>query len=64
MAYFLCVIGMVCIIEAIPYMVFPGRMKQMARFIEQAPERQLQVIGLVAALIGVCIVYFGRNLGG
>lgn len=64
MAYFLCVIGMVCIIEAVPYMLFPRGMKRMVRIVEQTPERYLQVIGLLAALVGVCIVYCGRRLGG
>lgn len=64
MAYFLCVIGMVFIIEGIPYMVFPGRVKLMARMIERLPESTLQVAGLVAALLGVCIIYLGRYYGG
>lgn len=64
MAYFLCVIGMVLIIESIAYMIFPGRVKFMARYIETVPERTLQMIGLVAALIGLCIIYLGRHYGG
>lgn len=64
MAYFLCVIGMVLVIEGIPYMVFPRRVKMTMRLIEKVPESTLQVAGLVAALIGVCIIYFGRYYGG
>ena len=44
---------MVCIIEAVPYMLFPRGMKRMVRIVEQTPERYLQVIGLVAVILGI-----------
>ncbi len=60
--YFLCVIGMVFIIEAVPYMLFPGGLKLAARHIEKIPEIWIQITGLLCALFGLAIVYFGRNL--
>lgn len=64
MTYFLCVIGMVFIIEAIPYMVFPKQVKSLARFIEKVPESTLQIIGVISALSGLVILYLGRHGGG
>jgi len=60
--YFLCVIGMVFIIEAVPYMLFPRGLKLAARHIEKIPEKWIQIAGLLCALFGLAIVYFGRNL--
>ena len=63
LAYFMCVIGMVFIIEAVPYMLFPKGLKLTARYIDKVPERWIQITGLVCALFGLAIIYFGRNLG-
>ncbi len=64
MAYFLCVIGMVLIIEGLPYLAFPHKVKLLARQIEAVPNRTLQIVGLLAALAGLGIIYLGRQWGG
>ena len=64
MDYFLCVIGMVFVIEAVPYMVFPKQVKSLARQVENIPVSTLQIIGLVSALTGLALLYFGRHTGG
>ena len=64
MEYFLCVLGMVFIIEAVPYIAFPNKVKELARFIHMIPDRTLQIIGLIVAFTGIVIIYFGRHLGG
>jgi uncharacterized protein YjeT (DUF2065 family) len=53
---------MVFIIEAVPYMLFPRGLKLAARHIEKIPEKWIQIAGLLCALSGLAIVYFGRNL--
>jgi uncharacterized protein YjeT (DUF2065 family) len=63
MSYFLCVIGMVLIIEAIPYIAFPRWIKLFARYIENVPEKTLQIIGFLAALTGLGFIYLGRHYG-
>lgn len=62
LAYFLCVIGMVFIIEAVPYILFPKGLKLAARHIDKIPVIWIQITGLLCALAGLVIVYFGRNL--
>jgi uncharacterized protein YjeT (DUF2065 family) len=64
MAYFLCVIGMVLVIEGIPYIAFPKGMKKMAKQMENIPNKALQITGLIAALLGLGIVYIGTHIGG
>lgn len=63
LAYFLCVIGMVFIVEAVPYTLFPRYLKLAAKRIDKMPEMWIQIAGLICALSGLAIIYFGRNLG-
>ncbi len=64
MEYFLSVLGMVFVIEALPYMAFPGKVKELAKYIEKVPNRSLQVIGILLALSGIAIIYFARKVVG
>ncbi len=64
MDYFLSVLGMVFVIEALPYITFPSKVKEFARYVETVPDRTLQIIGIIAAFAGLAIVYLGRRLGG
>ena len=57
MDYFLCVIGMVMIIEGTPYFAAPNRMKRwMAKIMEMAPGA-LRRFGLVMMVFGLLLVY-------
>jgi hypothetical protein len=61
MDYFLCVLGMVMIIEGVPYFAAPDRMKSwMAMIIEMAPGT-LRRFGLVMMVAGLALVYLGRR---
>lgn len=64
MEYFLCVVGMVFVVEAVPYIAFPNKVKELAQYIHTVPDRILQVLGIIAALTGIAIIYLGRHLGG
>jgi uncharacterized protein YjeT (DUF2065 family) len=60
MEFFLCVIGMVMIIEGLPYFAFPAKMKAWVRKVIDSPERSLRRFGLVLMVLGLCLVYMGR----
>jgi uncharacterized protein YjeT (DUF2065 family) len=61
MDYFLCVIGMVMIVEGVPYFAAPDRMKGwMAKIMEMAPA-SLRRFGLVMMVAGLFLVYLGRS---
>lgn len=64
MEYFLCVLGMVFIVEAVPYIAFPKKVKELAQFIHTIPDRTLQIVGVIVAFAGIAIIYFGRHVGG
>jgi hypothetical protein len=64
MGYFLSVLGMVLVIEAVPYILFPGKMKSFAQLIHTVPDSRLQAAGIIAAFAGVLIIYLGRHIIG
>lgn len=61
MEFFLCVIGMVMIIEGLPYFAFPGKMKVWVRKIINSPESALRRFGLVLMVLGLSMIYLGRT---
>ena len=61
MEFFLCVIGMVMIIEGLPYFAFPEKMKTWILKVLEMPEGTLRKFGLVLMVIGLGLVYIGKN---
>ncbi|MBW1785402.1 MAG: DUF2065 domain-containing protein [Deltaproteobacteria bacterium] len=53
----LCLLGMVLIVEGIPYFAFPDKMKKWMALIQETSDRQLRVMGLAAMGIGLIVVY-------
>ncbi len=60
MGFFLCVIGMVMIVEGVPYFAFPRRMKEMVQVILGLPEGVLRRFGFMLMVLGLVVVYLGR----
>lgn len=61
MKFFLIVIGMVMIIEGLPYFAFPQRMKTWIRKVLELPEKSLRTFGFVLMLVGLAMVYIGKR---
>ncbi|GAB6272275.1 MAG: DUF2065 domain-containing protein [Smithella sp.] len=61
MDYFLCVMGMVFIVEGLPYLVFPEKLKIYLIKISTLPDKTLRAIGISAILLGLVLIYFGRR---
>jgi uncharacterized protein YjeT (DUF2065 family) len=61
MKFFLCVLGMVMIIEGLPYFAFPEKMKTWVMKILSTPDGSLRRFGLVLMLIGLGLVYWGKT---
>ncbi|MEW6264389.1 MAG: DUF2065 domain-containing protein [Thermodesulfobacteriota bacterium] len=59
--YVLCVLGLVLIIEGLPYAAFPQRIKSWLRQILEASESTLRVIGFLAMALGLFLVWLGRR---
>ncbi|MGD9818143.1 MAG: DUF2065 domain-containing protein [Desulfomonilaceae bacterium] len=61
MELFLCVIGMVMVVEGLPYFAFPEKMKSVMAVVQQQPDSALRVFGAALAVTGLVIVYLARN---
>lgn len=59
--YFICVIGMVLVIEGLPYFAFPSRMKAFLVKLPEIPDDRLRVYGIAAITAGLVLVYFGTR---
>ncbi len=59
--FFLCVIGMVMIIEGLPYFAAPEMMKEVIRRLEEQEDLTLRVLGGVLILAGLAVVFLARR---
>ena len=53
--------GLFLFIEGILYAIFPSKMKNMIKKIEQIKDSQLRLGGLIFATIGFVIIYYIKN---
>lgn len=61
MDFFLCVLGMVMIVEGLPYFAFPEKMKFWIQNMLEMTESTLRVMGLFLMIVGLLLIYIGRN---
>ena len=61
MEFFLCVLGMVMIVEGLPYFVFPEKMKFWVKKIVLTPDGSLRRFGFALMAIGLGLVYLGKR---
>ncbi|MBI5875015.1 MAG: DUF2065 domain-containing protein [Deltaproteobacteria bacterium] len=62
MAYFLSVLGLVLVIEGLPYFAFPAKIKEWAISLQELPEKTLRVMGFISIAAGLLLVYLGRRV--
>lgn len=61
MKFFLCVLGMVMVVEGLPYFAFPEKMKFWVLKILEMPDNALRKFGFVLMLVGLGLVYMGKR---
>ena len=59
--YIFCVLGLVMIIEGLPYFIAPHRIKAWLLQIMEIPEGSLRVFGFAAMALGLFLVFLGRS---
>jgi uncharacterized protein YjeT (DUF2065 family) len=59
--YFICVIGMVLVLEGIPYFAFPEKIKSLYLKIQETSDTNLRMFGFMAMAFGLLLVYFGTS---
>lgn len=61
MKYFLCVLGLVFVVEGLPYFAFPDKIKTYLRRMAEIPDATLRILGAAAVVLGLLLVYFGTT---
>lgn len=61
MEFFLCVIGMVLIVEGMPYFGFPDKMKLMMAYIQEQDDGALRILGGLMMALGLLILLIARG---
>ena len=54
-------IGLLLFIEGLLYAIFPSKMKNILKLVENSPVTQLRIGGLIFALIGFGIVWYFKS---
>jgi uncharacterized protein YjeT (DUF2065 family) len=62
MKFFICVIGMVMIIEGLPYFAIPEKMKVWMQQIQAMPNNTLRRMGFVLMAVGLALTYMGKSV--
>lgn len=58
--YFLSVLGLVLIIEGLPYFAFPDKFKKMISKLPEVSDNVLRLFGFIAMGIGLLFIYISR----
>lgn len=53
----LCLLGLVLVIEGLPYFAFPDKMKKWLSAILEVPDAHLRIIGFLAMGVGLLVAY-------
>ena len=61
MKLFLTVIGMMMVMEGIPYFAFPEKMKSMLKQIQEMEPGILRFLGFLAMLVGLLLCYLAQR---
>ncbi|MBW1743070.1 MAG: DUF2065 domain-containing protein [Deltaproteobacteria bacterium] len=61
MEFFLCVVGMVMIVEGLPYFAAPSKIKAWITKMAELPDTSLRIMGLFLMIAGLGLCYLGRS---
>lgn len=61
MKFFFSVLGMVMILEGLPYFAFPERIKRWLVKVSEMPAIHLRTFGFAAMCVGMVLVYLGQK---
>jgi uncharacterized protein len=61
MEFFLCVLGMVLVVEGLPYFAFPEKMKSLMNMLHEQDDATLRIIGGALLVIGLLVLFIARR---
>jgi uncharacterized protein YjeT (DUF2065 family) len=62
--YLFTVVGLICFFEGLPYLATPEQLKKCLQWVLSAPTKRLRIMGGALMVLGLLLVYWGRNHGG
>jgi hypothetical protein len=62
--YLFTVLGLICFLEGLPYLASPEGLKKCLQYLICAPTRYLRLLGAGLMVVGLLLVYWGRQNGG
>jgi uncharacterized protein len=57
------VLGMVLVLEGLPYFAFPGTFKGWIRRMLEMPDSHLRGYGMISMVLGLFLIYLARHSG-
>jgi len=63
MKLFIALLGLIFVLEGLPYAAFPEAMQRWLSQLTQLHPRQLRSIGLVSMAFGFAVLLFARHFG-
>jgi hypothetical protein len=57
------IVGLVLVLEGLPYFAFPGVFKAWIARVLELPDSKLRAYGLISMLIGLLLIYLARRSG-
>ena len=64
MSFFLSALGLMMVLEGIPYFCFPQKVKLFAQKLPEIPDSTLRVVGFFLMMIGLLVVFLGGAKNG
>lgn len=64
MEFFLCILGMVLVVEGLPYFGFPDKMKALMKVMREQDDATLRMMGGSLMLLGLIILFVARTVLG
>ncbi len=61
-SFLISALGLAFMIEGIPYFLFSERMPRILLTIVERGPKQLRILGLIAMILGLLLISFGRSL--
>lgn len=58
----LSALGLALVIEGVPYFMFAERMPRVLRTLSEQTPRNLRIVGLTAAILGLLVIWLARSL--
>lgn len=63
MKLFITLVGLILVLEGLPYLAFPEAMQRWLSQLCQMEPSQLRTIGLISMIIGFVVLFFARQSG-